>query len=77
MRYIAGDAGDIPRFKIYRIAVELHGAAVGMAQPDFETVMEMKPTARDIGNSPMLPAEDENRKVYRQIIVAAFQYRRF
>ncbi|ERI70974.1 hypothetical protein HMPREF1548_01820 [Clostridium sp. KLE 1755] len=56
MGNITGDAGDIPRFEGHGFAVELHGAAAGMAEADFQAVVEVQAAAGNIGYFPMLPA---------------------
>lgn len=72
MGQMLGHTGDVTCFKGNRNIFKIHDSAVGMANADFKTVVEMKPPAFLIRNSPALSAEEHDRKVKRKVIMAVF-----
>lgn len=52
---IAGDNRNIPLPEGQGLAGKFHNTAVGMADTDFQAVVEMQPPAGHVGNTPVIP----------------------
>lgn len=72
MGNIASHNGDVPGGKGEGIPGKFHGAAVGLAQTDFQTIVKMESAGRHVGNMPFITPQQNNGKISGQQIIAVF-----
>jgi hypothetical protein len=58
-------------------SLNLHYTSIGVTDSDLHMIMEMKVLTLHIRDFPALPAEQQNRKVYGQAVMAVFNDRFF
>ena len=56
---IAGKNGDISGMESLFFSVDLQRTAVGMTDPNLQTVMKMKASAGNIGNLPIITGQKQ------------------
>ncbi|MNE40724.1 hypothetical protein D3C80_1347620 [compost metagenome] len=66
----ARQKGDIPGLKRHGFPFNLHDPAVRIADADFQMVMKMQMLRFDVGDSPAVPAQQQDWKLNRQAVVA-------
>ena len=69
---VASNDGDVSLGKMIGGGHKFHCAAVAFADSDFHTIMKVKSSGWNIGDTPFLSGEQKNREKGRQVVIAVF-----